>query len=93
MHCDIYKFSKKSDVYCYIARPGFPDDAEELVDALEVLPKDIRNSLGRANFVMHLDLSQTPKLARVDIEEVREKLSEQGYYLQWPPLQDSGMST
>ena len=93
MHCDIYKFFKKSDVYCYIARPGFPDDAEELVDALEVLPKDIRNSLGRANFVMHLDLSQTPKLARVDIEEVRGKLSEQGYYLQWPPLQDSGMST
>ena len=82
MHCDIYKFSKKSDVYCYIARPGFPDDAEELVDALEVLPKDIRNSLGRANFVMHLDLSQTPKLARVDIEEVRDKLSEH-----------SGMST
>ena len=92
MHCDIYKFSKKSDVYCYIARPGFPDDAEELVDALEVLPKEVRNSLGRASFVMHLDLSGTPKLARVDIEAVRRKLDEQGYYLQWPPLQDPSPS-
>jgi uncharacterized protein YcgL (UPF0745 family) len=92
MHCDIYKFSKKSDVYCYIARPGFPDDAEELVDALEVLPKEVRNSLGRASFVMHLDLSETPKLARVDIEAVRRKLDEQGYYLQWPPLQDPSPS-
>ena len=85
MHCDIYKFSKKSDVYCYIARPGYPDDAEEITDALEVLPKEVRNSLGRASFVMHLDLSAVPKLARVDIELVRLKLDQQGYYLQWPP--------
>ena len=85
MHCDIYKFSKKSDVYCYIARPGYPDDAEELTDALEVLPKEVRHSLGRASFVMHLDLSQTQKLARADIEVVRLKLKDQGYYLQWPP--------
>jgi uncharacterized protein YcgL (UPF0745 family) len=34
---------------------------------------------------MHLDLSNTKKLARVDKEEVLAKLQEKGYFVQMPP--------
>lgn len=85
MHCDIYKFSKHDDMYVYIARPGYPDDTDEIKDWLGVLPKDFRASLGRSTFVMHLDLATTPSLARVDKAEVLAKLESQGYFVQMPP--------
>lgn len=85
MHCDVYKFPKHDEMYVYIARPDYPDDTEELKDWLGVLPKDLRQSLGEGKFVMHLDLAETPKLARVDKQEVLEKLSSQGYFVQPPP--------
>ena len=85
MHCDIYKFPKHEEMYVYIARPGYPDDAETLTDWLGVLPKELRSSLGAGQFLMHLDLATTPKLARVDKEEVIEKLASQGYFVQAPP--------
>lgn len=85
MHCDIYKFSKHDEMYVYIARPGYPDDADKLTDWLGVLPKELRASLGTGKFIMHLDLDSTPKLARVDKAEVLEKLESQGYYVQSPP--------
>ena len=85
MHCDIYKFSKHDDMYVYIARSGYPDDTDEIKDWLGVLPKEFRASLGRSQFVMHLDLASTPKLARVDKEEVLTKLKSQGYFVQLPP--------
>mgnify|MGYP002663228355 CR=1 FL=1 len=75
MHCDIYKFPKHDDMYVYIARPDYPDDTEEIKDWLGVLPKEFRESLGRSQFVMPLDLASTPKLARVDKEEVLTKLN------------------
>lgn len=85
MHCDIYKFSKHDDMYVYIARPDYPDDTEELKDWLGVLPKDFRASLGRSQFVMHLDLATTASLARVNKDEVLAKLNAQGYFVQMPP--------
>lgn len=85
MHCDIYKFSKKEDLYVYIARPDYPKDTEQLKDWLAVLPKEFRKTLGRETFVMHLDLDTTPKLARDNKAEVLAKLKEQGYYVQMPP--------
>ena len=78
MHCDIYKFSKKDDLYVYIARPDYPNDTDEIRDWLSVLPKDFRQAIGRETFVMHLDLANTPKLARVNKAEVLEKLQSQG---------------
>ena len=85
MHCDIYKFPRHDDMYVYIARPDFPDDTDEIKDWLGVLPKDFRASLGVSKFVMHLNLATTPTLARVDKEDVLEKLKSQGYYVQMPP--------
>ena len=85
MHCDIYKFPKHDDMYVYIARPDYPDDTDEIKDWLGVLPKDFRASWGMSKFVIHLDLETTPKLARVDKEEVLAKLKSQGYFVQVPP--------
>ena len=85
MHCDIYKFPKHDDMYVYIARPDYPDDTDEIKDWLGVLPKEFRASLVRSQFVLLLDLASTPKLARVDKEEVLTKLKSQGYFVQLPP--------
>ena len=85
MHCDIYKFPKHSDMYVYIARPDYPNDTDVIKNWLSVLPKDFLATLGVSKFVMHLDLSITPALARVDKEEVLAKLKSQGYFVQLPP--------
>ncbi|UYZ69284.1 YcgL domain-containing protein [Moraxella bovis] len=85
MHCDVYKFPKSPDWYVYIARPNYPDDTDEIRDWLGVLPSDIRAKLGLGQFVMHLDLAERTKLAQADIETVKARLAEQGYYVQAPP--------
>ena len=85
MQCDVYKFAKNEDWYVYIARPDYPNDTDEIKDWLGVLPADIRKKLGLGTFVMHLDLDTRDKLARADINEVKAKLAEQGYYVQAPP--------
>lgn len=85
MHCDIYKFTKNDDWYVYIARPDYPNDTNQIKDWLGVLPKELRQKLGLGQFVMHLDLASREKLARADICDVRQKLAEQGYYVQAPP--------
>lgn len=85
MHCDVYKFPKSPDWYAFIARPNYPDDTGELRDWLGVLPSELRAKLGLGAFVMHLDLSMRDKLAQADINAVKAKLAEQGYYIQAPP--------
>lgn len=86
MHCDVYKFAKSPDWYVYIARPNYPNDTNTLTDWLGVLPSELRAKLGLGSFVMHLDLSERDKLAQADIETVKAKLAEQGYYVQAPPV-------
>lgn len=85
MHCDVYKFAKKDQLYVYIARPDYPNDVDEVKDWLAILPENFRQQMGIASFVMHLDLANRVKLARVDIHQVKEKLTQQGYFIQMPP--------
>jgi uncharacterized protein YcgL (UPF0745 family) len=40
---------------------------------------------GQLEYVMTLDLHRRRRLARASAAEVRQKLEEQGYYLQLPP--------
>lgn len=82
MHCDIYKSSKKDEMYLYIARP---DPADESQDIFANIPEVLLQAFGRTTFVMHLQLSETRKLARVPILSVLEALENQGYYVQMPP--------
>lgn len=42
-------------------------------------------SLGRATFVMHLELAPTRKLARVNVLHVLDSLQTKGFFIQMPP--------
>lgn len=85
MHCDIYRASTRDEMYVYIARPDYPQDADKMVDPLAIIPADLRKALGRTTFVMHLELSVSRKLARVPVERVLESLQQIGYFVQMPP--------
>lgn len=84
MFCDIYKSSKKDEMYLYVARTGQTTE-NETQDPLEVVPETIRVAFGRATFVMNLELSQSRKLARVNVAHVIDSLETKGFFLQMPP--------
>lgn len=77
MLCSIYKSPKKLDTYLYIP---FKSSFEEL-------PKALMKMWGEPELVMHLDLNSREKLSTADIDEVKAKLEEEGYYLQMPLTQ------
>ncbi len=78
MHCDIYRSSKKDEMYIYIARPNYPDDTEQ-TDPFEKVPEAVLQAFGRATFVMHLELAPTRKLARVNVLHVLDSLQTKGF--------------
>lgn len=84
MHCDIYRSSKKAEMYLYVARPNHPDESND-ADPLAVVPEMMRQAFGRTTFVMHLELSETRKLARVDVLHVLDSLQTKGFFIQLPP--------
>lgn len=73
--CKVFRSEKMAETYLYLA------------DSLpfEDLPAGLRAQFGEATFVLSLELSESRKLARVDVTKVLESLSESGYYLQLPP--------
>jgi len=74
-NCYIYKSSKKNDTYLYISEK----------DNFELLEESMLTLLGQLKFVMHIDLEVTSHLAHADIEQVKNQLREEHYYLQLPP--------
>ena len=81
MHCSIYKSSKKDEMYLYIARP---EQTEEF-NPLDTLPEAMRSAFGRATFVMDLQLSESRKLARVNVLHVMDSIQTRGFFIQVPP--------
>lgn len=78
MMCSVYKSAKKPDTYLYVPYESDFND----------LPEGLTSVWGEPELVMHIDLDKRDKLALVDITELREKLAEDGYYLQMPPTQE-----
>ena len=74
MNCVVYRSLKKSDTYIYL----------KTEDNLQSLPDALGKLLGKLEFVMELDLSKITKLANAEISEVKERLIEDGFYLQLP---------
>ena len=85
MHCSIYKSSKKDEMYLYIARPEQTEDQAAAFNPLEVLPEPMRVAFGRATFVMDLQLSESRKLARVNVLHVMDSIQTRGFFIQVPP--------
>ena len=84
MHCNIYKSSKKEEMYLYVARPAILNE-DDNSDPLDILSDALRTAFGRATFVMHLELSETRKLARVNVLHVMDSLQTKGFFIQVPP--------
>lgn len=85
MHCSIFKSSKKDEMYLYIARPESNENQDQAADPLEVLPEAMRAAFGRATFVMDLELSESRRLARVNVLHVIDSIQNKGFFIQVPP--------
>jgi len=75
MQCVIYKGIKKQDSYLFLERE----------DDFSRLPEALIKMFGELEYVMTLELADGLQLARASVDEVRESLDSQGYYLQLPP--------
>lgn len=74
MLCSVYRSLKKEGAYLYIEKK---DDFSQVPDVLMQM-------FGKPTLVMTL-LLDGKKLARVDIEKVKESLKNDGFFLQLPP--------
>ena len=79
MLCTIYKSSKKAQTYLFVTkRNDFSD-----------VPKALMSVFGTPTLVTVMNLAGKSKLAMADIDTVKDKLNDQGYYLQLPPPQEN----
>ena len=85
MHCSIFKSSKKDEMYIYIARPEPTENEVEAANPLEILPEAMRVAFGRPIFIMDLELSESRKLARVNVLHVMDSIQNKGFFIQVPP--------
>lgn len=72
-------------MYLYIARPEQTEDQAEAFNPLTVLPEPMQVAFGRATFVMDLELSESRKLARVNVLHVMDSIQTRGFFIQVPP--------
>ena len=78
MYCVIYKSRKKNDTYLYVSKK----------DDFSQVPKALLGVLGEPVYVMDLELTPERKLARENVLEVMKNLSNQGWHLQMPKVED-----
>ncbi len=79
MICYVYRSPKKDQMYLYMKQK----------DEFKEIPEQLLQAFGNPDYSMTIDLDKRDKLARVDINTVREDLLIQGYYLQLPPTETS----
>ncbi len=77
MRCFVYRSTRKSDTYLYLADK----------DDVSCLPEGLQKLLGRTEYVLELDLNKTRTLANANVEQVVTNLNAQGYYVQLPKEQ------
>ena len=75
MQAFVYKSQRKEDTFVYLAAR----------DDFERIPESLRTPLGPLVFVLEVALTPERKLARENVETVRQNLASQGFHLQFPP--------
>lgn len=75
MICAVYKSVKKQETYLYICNK----------DDFSSVPQDLIELMGQMQLVTLLNLKNKSKLARINIDTLRDALRAQGYFLQLPP--------
>ncbi|MBW1212531.1 YcgL domain-containing protein [Pantoea allii] len=83
MFCVIYRSPVRDRTYLYVEKK---DDFSRVPDAL-------LKGFGKPQLAMVVNLAQRDKLANADINNVKQGLSDQGYYLQIPPPIESLLKT
>ena len=76
MLASVYRSLKKDEMYLYVA----------VKDDFSQVPDELLRMFGAPQFSLQLNLAKRDKLSRVDIDEVRSKLQNEGYFLQMPPV-------
>ena len=75
VNCHVFKSLRKSDTYVFVRER----------DGIERLPAALRATLEPFAFVMDLELRADTRLARTNVDELRERLRSSGFHLQLPP--------
>lgn len=73
--CQVFRSPNKLETYLYV-------DASE---GLKRVPESLLKQFGEPELAMSLVLHSGRRLARVDVQQVLDALTEQGYFLQMPP--------
>ena len=73
--CDIYRTSKRQEMYLYVARE----------DGLKRVPESLLLQFSEPSLVTTLVLSESRKLGRADVLQVMSDIADKGFYLQMPP--------
>lgn len=81
--CSILRCSKKEGMYLYV-------DKEAGIDSV---PDTLRRQIGNVELAMTLMISEDKKLARASAKDVLQAISENGFYLQMPPVLNSAGDT
>lgn len=81
MICQIYRSSKKSDMYLYVDKK----------DDLSRVPAPLLTLFGTPKAAMVQMLTEEKKLARVDAKDVMQQITDKGYFLQMPTPDDDEM--
>ncbi len=76
--CDVYKSSKKENLYIYVVSD----------DGLSRVPEELLAQFGNPEKALTFTLTKDRSLAKEDPETVITNLNEQGYHLQLPPADD-----
>lgn len=72
----IYRSARRDEMYLFV----------ESALGLEKVPPELLQRFGEPEPVMKLMLSADRPLARADVHEVMDKIGEQGFYFQMPPV-------
>ncbi|WP_447528304.1 YcgL domain-containing protein [Vreelandella sp. TE19] len=76
--CEIFKSSRKEEMYLYVDKR----------QGLEPVPEALLATFGKPVAVLTMILTADKKLARVDTQDVIAAIGEQGFYLQMPPAKE-----
>lgn len=77
----IYRSTRKEGMYLYVDRQ----------EDLARVPEALRQLFGAPQHAMDLLLTPDRRLARTEAREVLDRIREQGFFLQMPPLLDDEM--
>ena len=75
MEVAVYKSARRPDTYLLVPE----------ADALARVPEALLEHFGSPSHSFTFTLTEESTLQRVDVPTLRERLAEEGYYLQLPP--------